>query len=438
MPTRKERWRFLPSANARGIRATIVMNILICNNRYFPSTGPEKYLFSVTPLLESHGHHVVPLAIAWEANEPTPYAHYFVSPPIDGKSVFFRQYRDRLTPMNQWRLFARAAYNEDAKAAAGRIIDAEKIDLLYVLHTVNMLSPSVIDAAAERHIPVVMRLSDFNLLCPAYLFLRDGKVCTECLGGLHHAIEHRCLQHSVAVTTARVMAMRVHQARGIYKRVNAFICPSRYMAEQMEHFAPARGKLHHIPSFVDLDAITPRATNQGYLLFFGRIARDKGLDVLLQAHALLAPSVPLIIAGTSTDSYRQELDELLAPHQRESVHFVGFKAGKDLDDLIDGAIATVVPSRWHDNSPMSVYESLAHGKPVVGSDMGGIAEQVTPDCGFLVPPDDSDALRDRLQRLIDDPALVTRMGHAARARAEAAFSPASHYDQLMRVFGKVG
>ncbi len=416
------------------------MNILICNNRYFPSTGPERYLFAVTSLLESHGHRVVPLAMAWDDNVPTPYAKYFVPPPIDSQSVYFRQYRDRLNLGSQWRLFTRAAYNTVAKEAAARAIEAEQIDAMYVLHTVNMLSPSVIDAAAERHVPVVMRLSDFNLLCPSYIFLRDGHVCTECLGGTYHAIEHRCLQHSAAVSAARVLAMQAHKLRGVYRRVGAFVTPSRYMAQMMEHFPPARGKIHHIPSFIDLEGVAAGGEPRGYLLFFGRVAPDKGLDWLIEAHAGLSPTVTLIIAGQSAEGEHERLEALLSPDQRahNTVRFAGFKTGAELNDLIDGAIATVAPSRWHDNAPMSVFESLAHGKAVVGSNMGGIAEQVTPDCGFLVEPGDVASLRARLQQLIDDPALARRLGQGARQRAATEYDRERHYARLMAAFAAAG
>src|ERR1051326_2333062 len=176
------------------------MNILICNNRYFPSSGTESYLFGITALLEKHGHTVVPLAANYRQTVETPYQKYFVPPPVDAESVYFRQYKDRLTLRKRVGLAARAAYFRTAREAAAQAIEEQHIDLVYLLNTVNVLSPSIIDAAHARGVPVVMRLSDFNLLCPAYLFLREGNICQECLGGYHHALQHRCLQGSLAVT----------------------------------------------------------------------------------------------------------------------------------------------------------------------------------------------------------------------------------------------
>lgn len=73
--------------------------------------------------------------------------------------------------------------------------------------------------------------------------------------------------------------------------------------------------------------------------------------------------------------------------------------------------------------PMSVLEAMRAGKPVVATDVGGIAEQIEDGAsGFLVPVDDPGALAERLAQLKHDPALRARFGRAARARFEAAFT----------------
>ncbi|HEU5439179.1 MAG TPA: glycosyltransferase family 4 protein [Ktedonobacterales bacterium] len=427
------------------------MKILICNNRYFPSSGPERYLFAMTALLERHGHTVVPFAADYAQTLDTPYRRYFVPPPVDGESIYFKQYKDRLTLRKRLDLTARAAYSPMVRRAAERVIREERIELVYLLNTVNVLSPSVVDAAHALGVPVVMRLSDFNLLCPAYAFLRDGHVCQECLGGYHHALRHRCLQGSLAVTGARVLAMSIHRALGIYHRVGAFIAPSRYMAEQVEtHFAPARGRVHHIPSFVDqtlLDALAdlptpttgaPGASGRPYILFFGRVSPDKGVETLLRAYAGLEREVDLVIAGDSGDGYRQRMEALAAElGTAGTVRFVGFVSGAPLAELIAGALCVTAPSLWHDNAPMTVYESLAHGKAVVGSNLGGIAEQLEGGCGLTVPPGDPDALRAALLRLVEEPELRAELERAARSKALNDYAPERHYERVMAVFDTV-
>ena len=419
------------------------MNILICNNRYFPSSGPETYLFALTALLERHGHHVVPLAAAYAQTVDTPYHEYFVPPPVDADSLYFRQYAERLTLAQKAALAARATYYRPARKAAERAIREQKIDLVYLLNTANVLSPSLIDAAYTCGVPSAIFLCDYNLLCPAYHFLRDGKVCQECLGGYLPALRHRCLQGSLAVTGARVIAMTTHNLIGIHNKVNAFIAPSRFLALQMErHFAPAKGRVSHIPNFADeglLAMDNPGATEQTghrpYVFCYGRLSPEKGFDGALRAFAALERPVDLVIAGDdSGNGYRAHLESLAVKLGITNVRFPGFQHGETLSHLIRGALCVVVPSIWHDNSPNTVFESMAYGKAIIGSDLGGITEQLEEGAGITVPAQDPDALRDALRRVIDDPELRARLGIAARTRARTEYTPTRHYERLMPVF----
>ena len=79
-------------------------------------------------------------------------------------------------------LVGRATYSFTARKRIDEVIAKEKIDVVYLLYIVNYISPSVIDGAHRMHVPVVMRLSDFSLLCPNYIFYRyqDKQVCEEC------------------------------------------------------------------------------------------------------------------------------------------------------------------------------------------------------------------------------------------------------------------
>jgi glycosyltransferase involved in cell wall biosynthesis len=86
---------------------------------------------------------------------------------------------------------------------------------------------------------------------------------------------------------------------------------------------------------------------------------------------------------------------------------------------------------------MTVYESLAHGKAVVGSDLGGIAEQLEDGCGLTVPAGDSEALRAALRRLVDELELRAALERAARAKALSDYTPERHYARVMAVFDAV-
>ena len=98
----------------------------------------------------------------------------------------------------------------------------------------------------------------------------------------------------------------------------------------------------------------------------------------------------------------------------------------------------VVPSECYENSPLTVYEAFALGKPVIGSAIGGIPELVLEgETGLLFPAGDRDALADRLRRLWTDRAGAAEMGRAARARVESEYGPEKHYEEIMGIYSRV-
>ncbi len=108
--------------------------------------------------------------------------------------------------------------------------------------------------------------------------------------------------------------------------------------------------------------------------------------------------------------------------------FLGYmKHGEELNNLIRGARAVVVPSEYYENCSMSVLEAMAFGRPVIGGNIGGIPEQIRDGVdGYLVEPGNSDALAQLMDKLAADPELARRMGINARQRLEEnTISPAT-------------
>ena len=114
--------------------------------------------------------------------------------------------------------------------------------------------------------------------------------------------------------------------------------------------------------------------------------------------------------------------------------FHGFVSETDLAAFYRAATVTVVPSRWNDNSPMVIYESLARATPVVGSDMGGIPELIdtpgddAPTTGRVVPPEDPVALATAIESVCRTAPHVE--SQAAYARADD-YTLSTHLDRLL-------
>ena len=167
------------------------MRILIVNYRYFISGGPEKYMFNIKKMLEDNGHEVIPFSIHSNKNVETEYSKYFVEPIGGRDTTYFDEVKK--TPKSIWQLLTRSIYSREVEKALKKEINDVKPDLVYIIHFVNKLSPSVITGANKMGIPVVLRLSDYFLLCPRFDFMYEKKVCEECLSkGYKSCIKKRC------------------------------------------------------------------------------------------------------------------------------------------------------------------------------------------------------------------------------------------------------
>jgi glycosyltransferase involved in cell wall biosynthesis len=99
---------------------------------------------------------------------------------------------------------------------------------------------------------------------------------------------------------------------------------------------------------------------------------------------------------------------------------------------------TILPSEWYENCPMSVLESMARGKPVVGARIGGIPELVRHgETGLLFESRNAEDLAECLQYMIDHPDKRRRFGTAARERVVTEYNPTLHYDRIMAIYDDV-
>jgi hypothetical protein len=96
------------------------MKIVGCNMRYFVSGGPERYIFGLKKILESHGHEFIPFSVAYQRNEPTPFQKYFVAPPGDPAQIYFKDLALSLAQKLKFGL--NAIYSFDAKKKLMRLI----------------------------------------------------------------------------------------------------------------------------------------------------------------------------------------------------------------------------------------------------------------------------------------------------------------------------
>jgi glycosyltransferase involved in cell wall biosynthesis len=207
-------------------------------------------------------------------------------------------------------------------------------------------------------------------------------------------------------------SLSAHRALHTFSRIDRFLAVSRFVRTKHIEvgFDPdrIRVKSNFVPS------AEQRHGPGGYLLFLGRISREKGLDTVIRA---LPDAVELVVAGDGPDRDRLE------PSVGGNVCFTGSVSPDEVPPLLRGARALVVPSRWYEGQPRVILEAFATGVPVLASRIGGLPELVRAGYnGDLVDPDDVDGWRAAIGR-IADPDLSLRLGAHAHESWLARFTP---------------
>lgn len=168
------------------------------------------------------------------------------------------------------------------------------------------------------------------------------------------------------------------------------------------------------------------------------ILQRKGQDVFVRAVALLKdkhPSVRFILVGScypGNEFHLENLNKLIDELDvRESIVLTG--EADDVKAAYSALDISVMASATPEPFGGVTIESMAFGKPVVGTNIGGTPEQIDDGgTGLLIPPNDPQAMADAISKLLDDEKLRIQMGEAGRQRFEQEFTFEPYYERLMK------
>ncbi|GFO60316.1 glycosyl transferase [Geomonas silvestris] len=398
------------------------MKILAANNFYYLRGGSERVYFDEIEMLQAHGHEVWPFTRHFPENIDSRHAAHF-APPIE---------YDQVPLPVKAAVACKLIYSFEVKKYLGAYLDKVRPDLLHAHNIYGRLTTSTIDCAAERGIPVVMTLHDNKLVCPSYLMLRHGEVCERCKEGrFYHCLLSRCHKGSLLPSLINTAEAYFNRVLRKYDKVQRFLCPSRFLLEQHASSGIPRSKLVYLPNSLKVRNLTPCFEPGSYVLYAGRLSPEKGIIPLLEA--VRGTSVSLKIAGDGP--LKERILALLSGGAFPNVDLLGYRTGKELQDLFRGASFLVVPSQCYENAPMAILEAFSLGKPVIGCNLGGIPELVAQDeTGLLVSPSDVLQLREAVLALSADSGKVRRLGMNARWLVENEFNDELHYQRLIEVY----
>jgi glycosyltransferase involved in cell wall biosynthesis len=289
-------------------------------------------------------------------------------------------------------------------------------------------------AARRRGVPVVLTLTDFWLPCPRGRFFKlDFSPCSSPEEG------RKCIRDCHVPGS---VIERYQQARRMFDSVATVIAPSRLSIEAFSRCGWDR-PITHISHGVDYRTVRPlprrtRKAGRVVLGYTGVLKKFKGVDLLLRSfRAVPAKNLELRVYGTHVgdEEFRPELEALAAAEPR--VRLLGRYRHEDLPSVMADIDIMVVPSTTLESYGLVVVESLAYGVPVIASNMVGSAHERIRDGenGFIFPAERPERLRELIEHVAQDPAVVDRLRGAITLPPrieEEAFMVESVYTEVLR------
>lgn len=409
------------------------MKVVVCNYRYFVSGGPERYMLSLMDLLSNKGHQPIPFSVGYNDNIETEYSKYFVKPPADPSQVYYKELQ--LNALQKLRLARNAVYSNSAKRDLENLINDHKPDIVQTLQIHTVMSYSVIDAVKNCGLPVISRLSNYQLICPSENFIRDHKVCEECSKSLFNAIKYKCVQNSLQASTLRTASLWFHRVRKTFAKVDKFIVPSHFLQKKMIQNGFSEDKIDYVPSFIHASQFKPSYESDNYIVCVGRIAIEKGAHILLKAYDKVKSNTKLLMIGNYDGPESQEVLDLINGCKLKNVELLGYKPLSEIKDILKNAMFTICPTICYDNSPNSIYESFAMGKPIIASRIGSIPEQIREgQTGLLFEAGNCEDLAEKIDYLVENKSKLKDMGKESRKYVEEKHSSEVHYKKLMEIY----
>jgi len=263
-------------------------------------------------------------------------------------------------------------------------------DVVHVQNYYHSLSPSVLSALRvyKKRNPglrVVFTAHDYHLACPnsgMQYFPRGVRTnvgIDERPVRLLRMYDHRSWFHAALKIAQFTVAYRLLRLQRV---IDEIVSPSQFLAQALEG-AQLQGRISVLRNPLTLRGTDGRKVEPvgehragiANLGFVGRLVPEKGLEELIRALARISQTTPAELHVFGEGPQRAELERLAAVlGMASSVAFYGQRSHADTWSTVSTLDALVVPSIWYENAPQIVLEAAAVGVPVIGNDIGGVAE----------------------------------------------------------------
>lgn len=381
-------------------------NILIVHNYYQIPGGEDTVVANEKKMLEKHGH----------------------------KVILYSRNNAELKQMSKIQkafLPITTVFNPRTYRDIKKLIREEKIEVVHVHNTLNLVSPAVYYAARRMKVPVVQTIHNFRLLCPGATFYRDGHICEDCVKyGLKCAVKHSCYRGSKIQTLACVFSTMFHRMTGIYGKIN-YICLTDFNEQKLlglKQIKPERVFVK--PNFVECkNEYVSEKDRKDQFVFAGRLDKLKGIDFLFEAWKLMGKEASkLIVCGTGP---MEDWCKRFIRENDVNIEMRGFVPNDEALKIIANSRALVLPTQWYEGFPMSIVEAFSVGTPVIGSAFGNVGSVINEDINGVKIDSNS------TKEIIKAVSSINYNSRDIAAMFMNKYGENSNYEQLIRIYDLV-
>lgn len=395
------------------------MKILSLNNYHYLRGGSERYFLDHKALLEQHGDEVVTFSTQDSRNQGIGSTSVLV-PALDLAQPRLRN-------------LGRFLYSRRNRALLRSLLSLAVPDVAHLHIYYGQLTAAVLHELRANRMPIVQTLHEYRLYCPVSTLNRDGRPCQDCAGkSFWKAVTGRCNRGSLPRSLVSSAETYISHWLGAEYAIDKFVTVSDFQRKKMIELGLPDNKVETIHNFKDVSNVRPTSEVGRHFVYFGRLETIKGLFTLVDAASKLK-GVPLFIVGEG--EARLALERIVHKRGLDHIKFTGFQTGAELDELIRHSICTLLPSECWETFGLTTLESFAIGRPVIGSNIGGIPEVITHGTdGLLFEPGRIDELRERLEWMSMHREQAVEMGMEGRRTVENRFNPDAHYMKLQTLY----
>ncbi len=268
----------------------------------------------------------------------------------------------------------------------------------------------------------------------------------------HRASPTDCNACFPDISPARFLARETF-IKGVLGLADHFISPSRFLADRYMDWGLAEERFSVIENGIDVAAVAPPrplpdpAARRSRFAYFGQLTPYKGADVLIDAvtripDAVWGEDAILLVYGGNLErqpqAYQDKFAKLVESAGRR-VRFCGAFQNSEMPNLMRSVDWVVMPSVWWENSPIVIQEAFFHGRPILSSNLGGMAEKITDEVdGLHFRAGSPEDLVDCMTRALSEPDLWSRLRGGITTPLNHIDCAATHVALYQRLIAKRG